>query len=237
MDMQHQVMGYDRAATMFSPEGHLLQVEYAEKAVRLGSASIGLRCKDGIVIIADKRVKDRLIAENSATKINEIDSHIIASAAGIQSDIRILVEKAQLLSQQHRITYDSPIEPELVIKEIANTKQMFTQYGGVRPYGVSVMVAGLNEIKPELFVSDVTGNYYSYIASAIGENDDKIKDELRKEFKVDMEIKEGIKIALNIFKKIQDKEFDIDRMEAAVITVKSAKIERLKGEDLKKHIK
>src|SRR3989344_3054736 len=237
MGMQHQVMGYDRAATMFSPEGHLLQVEYAEKAVRLGSASIGLRCKDGIVIIADKRVKDRLIAENSATKINEIDSHIIASAAGIQSDIRILVEKAQLLSQQHRITYDSPIEPELVIKEIANTKQMFTQYGGVRPYGVSVMIAGLNETKPELFVSDVTGNYYSYIASAIGENDDKIKEELRKEFKTDMEIKEGIKIALSIFKKIQDKEFDIERMEAAVITVKSVKIERLKGEDLKKHIK
>src|SRR3972149_7750302 len=119
-DMQHQAMGYDRTATMFSPEGTILQVEYAQKTVRLGSASIGMVCTDGAFIIADKRVKDKLVVQKSANKIYEIDSHIIAGAAGIVSDARVLIERAQLVAQQHRIAYDSPIAPELVIKEMAN---------------------------------------------------------------------------------------------------------------------
>ena len=131
-DVQHQAMGYDRTATMFSPEGHLLQVEYAQKTVRLGSASVGVVCSDGVFIIADKRIDDKLIIQKSANKIYEVDSHIMSSVAGIVSDARILIEKAQVLSQQHRVTYDSPIEPELVTKEISTMKQKFTQYGGAR---------------------------------------------------------------------------------------------------------
>src|SRR3989344_5032767 len=122
-DMQHQMMGYDRAATMFSPEGHILQVEYAEKTVRLGSASIGIVCKDGVVIVADKRIKDKLIIAESANKVYEIDEHIMASAAGILSDARLLVERAQLIAQQHRVTYDSAIDIESANKEIANIMQ------------------------------------------------------------------------------------------------------------------
>src|SRR3989339_1163459 len=115
-DMQNQAMGYDRTATMFSPEGHLLQVEYAEKTVRLGVSSIGMVCSDGVFIIADRRINEKLIIQESANRVHEIDEHIIASIAGITSDGRILVEKAQLLSQQHRVTYDSPIDTESVIK-------------------------------------------------------------------------------------------------------------------------
>ena len=118
IDMQHQQMGYDRTATMFTPEGHLLQVEYAEKTVRLGSSSIGMVCKDGVFILADKRMEDKLVVSSSAQKIYEIDSHLISSVAGIISDARVLIDKVQVLAQQHRITYDSSIEPELVIKEI-----------------------------------------------------------------------------------------------------------------------
>ena len=127
IDLQHQAMGYDRTATMFSPEGHLLQVEYAEKTVRLGSASVGIVCSDGVFILADKRIKDKLIVPSSANKIHEIDSHIISSVAGITSDARILIERSQVVAQQSKITYDSPIEPELIIKEVANTMQQFTQ--------------------------------------------------------------------------------------------------------------
>src|SRR4030043_249144 len=105
MEMQHQAMGYDRTATMFSPDGHLLQVEYAEKTVRLGSSSVGIVCSDGVVIIADKRIRDILVMPESANRIFEIDKHIIASAAGIASDARILVERAQVNAQQHRVTY------------------------------------------------------------------------------------------------------------------------------------
>ena len=139
-EMQHQAMGYDRAATMFSPDGHLLQVEYAEKTVRLGSSSVGMICKEGVVIVADRRIRDKLIAPESANKIFEIDEHIVATAAGILSDARMLVDQAQVLAQQNRVTYGSPVEPISVIRLIADKKQVFTQYGGARPFGVSFLL-------------------------------------------------------------------------------------------------
>jgi len=233
IDMQHQAMGYDRTSTMFSPEGHLLQVEYAEKTVRLGSSSVGMVCSNGVFIIADKRVEDKLIVKKSANKIYEIDSHIIASVAGIIADARVLIDRAQVLSQQHRITYDSAIEPELVIKEISNTKQQFTQYGGARPFGVALMVAGINNDKPELFTSDITGNYFSYHAYAIGEDDDKIKEELREKYKPELTIKEGVKIALEILEKVQRKNFNLNKFELSYINNKNKKIERIEGEALR----
>ncbi len=232
-DMQHQAMGYDRTATMFSPEGTILQVEYAQKTVRLGSSSIGMICSDGLFILADKRTDDKLIVAKTANKIFEIDSHIIASAAGIVSDARVLIERAQVLAQQHRVTYDSPIEPELVVKEISNMKQQFTQYGGARPYGVSMMTSGFNQDAPELYVSDVTGNYFSYYANAIGENDEKIKEKLREKYKKDLTVKKGVKIALDIFKETQGGKFDINRFELVYIESHDKKLKRLEGEKIK----
>lgn len=236
MDMQNQAMGYDRAATMFSPEGHLLQVEYAEKTIRLGSASVGIRCSDGVFILADKRIKDKLIVNESASKIYEVDSHVFSSFAGIMSDARVLIEKVQVLAQQHKMTYDSNIEPELVIKEVANTKQQFTQYGGARPYGVSLMVAGLNDDKPELYTSDVTGNYFSYHANAIGENDEKIKEKLREKFKETLDLKKGIKLALEIFEEIKEDKFDIEGFELIYIKI-GKELERLEGKKIQEFIK
>jgi len=237
MDMQHQTMGYDRTSTMFSPEGTIIQVEYAQKTARLGSSSIGMVCSDGVFILADKRIIDKLVVLKSANKINEIDSHIIASAAGIVSDARVLIEKAQVLAQQHRITYDSPIEPELVIKDLANLKQQFSQYGGVRPFGVSLILAGINGKKPELYTSDVTGNYFSYHANAIGENDEKIKEKLREKYKQDLTIKKGIKVALNIFEEIQGKKFDLNKFELSYIKSDEAKLKRLEGEKIGEFLK
>ena len=237
IDLQHQAMGYDRTATMFSPEGHLLQVEYAEKTVRLGSASIGMICSDGVFILADKRIKDKLIMQQSANKIYEIDSHIISSVAGIVSDARVLIERVQVISQQHRITYDSPIEPELIIKEISNIKQQFTQYGGARPFGASLMVAGINGKKPELYTSDITGNYFSYHANAIGENDEKIKEKLREKYKQELNIKKGAKIALDIFKEIQGKNFELDQFEMVYIKNSEGQLKRLIKEELSEFTK
>jgi len=236
MEMQHQVMGYDRTATMFSPDGHLLQVEYAEKTVRLGSASIGMISSDGVVIMADRRVKDTLIQPESANKIYEIDEHIAATASGILSDARVLIERAQLISQQHRVTYDSPIDVESIIKEIANLKQAFTQYGGARPFGVSILVGGIANKHKKLYVSDVTGNYFSYKAIAIGENDEKIKESLRKEYNEKMSSEECLKLGFKIFKEILGKNFDINRFDIGIIGI-DGKIKRMHGDLLKKYLK
>ena len=232
-DIQHQQMGYDRAAQIFSPSGHILQVEYAEKTIRLGAASVGIVCKDGVVIVADRRQKETLILEESANKINEIDEHIMAVSAGIVSDSRVLIEKARVVSQQHRVTYDSEPNTEAVVKEIADIKQQFTQYGGARPFGVALMFGGFNG-SPVLYTTDVSGSYLKYKANAIGENDDKIKEKLRERYKKDMTCEQGIKLILDIFKEIQEKEFDISKFDAGVIK-EDKKLQKISGKDLEKY--
>lgn len=236
-EMQHQAMGYDRAATMFSPEGHLLQVEYAEKTVKLGSNSVGIICKDGVVIVADKRIRDNLIAPESAMKVFEVDEHVMATAAGIASDARVLVDRARLLAQQHRVSYGTPIDPISVIQMIADNKQAYTQYGGSRPYGVAVMIAGVSKGKAHLYTSDITGNFFAYKANSIGENDEQVKEELRKGVNENMTMDEGVKFVMKIFKDILGKNFEISRFDVGMIPLKDGKLVRLHGEDLRKFAK
>ncbi len=236
--MQAQAMGYDRTSAIFSPDGHLLQVEYAEKTVRLGSSSIGMVANDGVVIVTDRRIKDKLMIPESMSKIYEIDSHIAATAAGILSDARILVEKAQLLAQQHRVTYDSDIDTESIVKEMANIKQAFTQYGGARPFGIAMMFAGINQDdKKNLFITDVTGNYFGYKATAIGENDEKIKEILRSEYDEKMDSEDCIKLALATFKKVLGKNFDISKFECVYVKTKERRFTRLEEDKLRKLLK
>lgn len=236
-EMQHQAMGYDRAATMFSPDGHLLQVEYAEKVVRMGPSSVGLVCKDGVVVIADKRIRDKLIAEESVHKIFEVDDHLMATAAGIVADARILIDQAQILAQQNRITYGSSVEPISIIRMIADKQQAFTQYGGARPFGIAVMLAGVNKGKSHLYTSEVYGNFSAYKAYAIGENDEKIREFLRKDYKENMGIDEGIKFVLKIFKDVLGKNFDLSKFEVGIIRSGKGKLERMFGDELKRFTK
>ncbi len=236
-EMQHQAMGYDRAATMFSPDGHLLQVEYAEKTVKLGSNSVGLVCKDGVVILADKRIRDKLIAPESVAKIFEVDEHIMATAAGIASDARMLVDKSRLLAQQNRVSYGGAIEPIAVIQMIADNMQMYTQYGGARPYGVAIMLGGVSKGKAHLYTSDITGNFFAYRANAIGENDEQIKEDLRKDFKDDMTMEESVKFVMKIFKEILGKNFEVSRFDVGMISNKDGQLVRLHGDELKKFVK
>ncbi len=234
IDLQHQMMGYDRTTTMFSPEGHLLQVEYAEKTIRLGAASLGLVCSDGVVIVADKRAGNKLLSDSY--KIFEIDSHVMASAAGILSDARVLVERVQLLAQQNRVTYDTAIDVESIVKEITSIKQAATQYGGVRPFGVAIIVTGINpDGDAKLFVTDVTGNYIAYKAIAVGENDDKIKELLEKSYKESLDVEGGIKLALAIFRKVLGRKFNLARFDVAYITKKEKEIKRVASENLRKY--
>ncbi len=214
--MQQQLMGYDRAATMFSPDGHIFQVEYAEKTIRFGSGSIGMVCKDGVIIVSHRRSRDKLVVEESATKIQEVDEHIMVVSAGIASDARVLIERAQLVAQQHRVTYDTPATTESIVKDISDIKQQFTQYGGTRPFGVSLMFGGFDK-KPCLYVTDVIGNYLQYKATAIGENDEKLKEKLKEKYKENLTIKEGIKLALEIFKEVLGKNFNENNFDIGVI--------------------
>ena len=230
-DMQHQQMGYDRAATMFAPDGHILQVEYAEKTIRLGSSSIGIVGKDSVVIVADRRQRDKLVIEDSANKINEVDDHIICTSAGITSDARVLIEKARVISQQHRVTYDSKPSTESIVREIADIKQQFTQYGGARPFGVSMMFAGQLEkgSEPTLYTTDITGNYLRYKANVIGENDEKIRKLLQEKYKGGLSSKEAVRLALEIFREVQGENFNASSLDIGI--VEDSKITKVNGKD------
>ena len=141
--MPHQLMGYDRAITMFSPDGRLLHVEYAKKTVRQGSTAIGITCSDGVLLVADKRIVDSLVIPESVEKIFQLDNHIAATASGILSDARVLIERAQMKAQQHNVTYDAPIDTISLVKDICTLKQICTQSGGLRPFGVSTLINGV----------------------------------------------------------------------------------------------
>lgn len=232
--MQHQMMGYDRAITMFSPDGRLLQVEYAKKTVRQGSAAIGVVCKDGVILVSDKRIMDKLIVATSIEKTWKIDDHIGVSGAGIISDARVLIERAQLKAQQHRVTYDSPIDVLSIVKDIADIKQFFTQSGGLRPFGVSLLIAGIDENGKRLYETDPTGIFFEYKATAIGDGESKIKEILEKEYKDTMTIEEGIKMAANALKKVHDHHFSVDRVEVAYIKESKPDFARMSREAVQK---
>lgn len=235
--VQHQMMGYDRTSTMFSPDGRLLQVEYAKKAVKQGTAAIGIVCKDGVILVADRRLIDKNIVPESVEKIYQVDDHIGATATGYLMDGRILIEKAQLLSQQHRVTYDNVMDTKSLVKEICNVKQAFTQYGGARPFGISILFAGVDDGEPVLFETEPTGMFFQYKATAIGEGDTEIKKIFEKEYHEKIDIEEGFRLAVKALKKILEKDFDLKRMDGAYIKISDGKFTRIDSNFLKKVIK
>src|SRR3989338_3579498 len=225
--MQHRMMGYDRAITMFSPDGRLLQVEYAKKTVRQGSTAIGMVCSDGVLLIADKRVVDTLIVPESIEKIWQIDVHIAASASGILSDARVLIDRAQLKAQQNRVTYDSEIDTLTVVKDICDLKQICTQSGGLRPFGVSILVAGIDNSKARLFETDPTGIFFEYTASVIGEGEVEVEEILHKEYKPELSIDDGLKLSLKALKKVLGENFNVDSVDAAYIKIDEKKFRKI----------
>lgn len=232
--VQHQMMGYDRAITMFSPDGRLLQVEYAKRTVRLGNTAIGIVCKDGVILVTDKRLVDKLVIPDAIEKIFKIDDHIMATAAGILSDARVLVERAQLKAQQHRIEFDSPIDNLVVVKDMCNLKQLCTQSGGYRPFGVSLLVAGIDEAGITLFETDPTGLYYQYKATVIGEGESEVEEMLHKEYKDNMSMDEGLQLAIKMLKKALGDQFSTDRIDAAAIPLKTKQIEKIGKEKIER---
>ncbi|MBS3175932.1 archaeal proteasome endopeptidase complex subunit alpha [Candidatus Woesearchaeota archaeon] len=235
--MPHQLMGYDRAITMFSPDGRLLQVEYAKKTVKQGSTAIGIVCSDGVLLITDKRIIEKLIVADSVEKIFEIDSHIASAAAGIISDARVLLERAQLKAQQHRVTYDAPIDTLTVVKDICALKQICTQSGGLRPFGVAMLVIGVDSQGPRLYETDPTGIYFEFKATVIGEGETEAEELLNAEYKESITIEDGLKLGMRALAKFIGKDFDLKRIDAAYITTKEKEFTHVSKEKLDKIMK
>jgi proteasome alpha subunit len=229
------MMGYDRTSTMFSPDGRLLQVEYAKKTIRQGSTAIGIVCKDGVVLLTDKRIANKLIVSESVEKLFQVDDHIGATVSGFVSDGRILIEKARVRAQQHRVTYDEPMDVAELVKNICDMKQWFTQVGGARPFGVSVLFAGVDEDSEiKLYATEPSGIFFQYKATAVGEGEVEVNEMLSKEYKDNLSVEEGFRLAIKAFKKVLGKNFDVNRLSGAYIKQDDRKFTKIDGGYIKK---
>ncbi len=202
-----EYMGYDRTMAMFSPDGRLFQVEYAKEAVKRGSTALGITFKDG-VILATVKPAGKLVVSDSSEKIFQVDDHMAAVAAGFLADARALMQMVRVRAQMHKITYDEPVDVWNVGKIIGNRMQLITQYGGLRPFGVSMLLAGVDKTGTHLLETDPSGTLFEWRAQAIGRGAVLANKTLNQKWKDNMSEKEALDLALDIIDKTEksDKE-------------------------------
>ena len=187
--------GYDRAITVFSPDGRLYQVEYAIETVKRGTVAVGIKTNDGIILAADERPRKLQIVEDPQ-KLFKIAQHIGIAAAGYIPDARNQVDDARFFSQSNKLVYDEDVSVETVAKHIADQCQHYTQYAGARPIGVALIIGGIDHDGPSLFLTDPSGTYIPYNAVAIGADSDKATEFLMKHYKREMSLEESKTLAI-----------------------------------------
>jgi len=208
-------MGYDRAITVFSPEGRLYQVEYATEAVRHGPLAVGVKGKDGVILAGEKRLPHDLVDLKTLKKILLIDDHVGTAIAGLHADARKLIDQARVQAQVNRLSYEEPISVHSLVVNICDTKQMHTQYGGVRPFGVSLLVGGVDFHGPQLYTTDPSGSFWGWKATAIGKESDVIRDFFNENYTSDMDLEAAQELALKGLLRAEGDEADIDPTEKA----------------------
>lgn len=228
-------MGYDRAITVFSPDGRLFQVEYAREAVKRGATAIGVKCKDGVILLADKRVGSKLLEADTIEKIYKIDEHICAATSGLVADARVLIDRARVEAQINRLTYDEAISVKELAKRICDFKQQYTQYGGVRPFGVSLLIAGVDEV-PKLYETDPSGALLEYKATAIGMGRNVVVEYFEKEYNTDMGFEEALILGLVAMGKAIESELSVENIEVGYVRLEDKKFKDMDAEELKLYI-
>jgi proteasome alpha subunit len=229
-------MAYDRGITVFSPDGRLFQVEYAREAVKKGSTTIGLKYKDGVALIVDKRSMSRLLEPKSTEKIHDIDDYIGCATSGLVADARVLVDEARHDAQVHRVNYGENISVEMLVKKVCDYKQQFTQYGGARPFGTALLVAGTDELGVHLFETDPSGALVAYKATGIGNGRAAVMDLFEKEYKDDMTFNAAMKLGLKALEAAIEEKPNAETIEIGVAEV-GKRFRRLSTSEIESFLK
>ena len=227
---------YDRAITVFSPDGRLFQVEYAMELVNRGATIVGIRCSEGIVLGAEENVEPLEEGELS-WKIFKIDEHIGAAIVGLSSDARVLIDQARIYAQSNRLTYDEPIDVEVITKRICDIQQLYTQHAGVRPFGVSIIFGGVDKTGTRLFGTHPSGTYRGYKATSQGAGRETVISILKEEYRENMTLEETIKLAVKCLIKALEARQLPPRIKIAVIPTQTKKMEMLSDEKIEGYIK
>ena len=194
--MQPSGRGYDHGITTFSADGRLFQVEYARESVKRGTTTVVLKYRTGVLLIVDKRIASRLIIPESIDKVYKIDEHIGFATSGLVADARQLVARARSECQINRITYRDKVPVDILTKRICDFKQSFTQYGGVRPFGTALLIAGVDDNGIHLYETDPSGAYQSYHAGAVGRGRNTVVDFFETKWKRNMTLNAAVKLGL-----------------------------------------
>lgn len=217
--------GYDRAITIFSPDGRLYQVEYAIETVRRGAIAVGVKSKDGVVMAVEEKPRKLQISE-SAHKIFQIDEHIGFAAAGYIPDARSQADAARFFAQSNRMIYDEAVDVETVAKHLADQCQQFTQFGGARPFGVALIIGGVDS-QNSLFLTDPSGTYIAYDAVAIGAGSEQANDFLEKNYKHDMSLEDASALATACIYLASDQKEGTDHIKMSHIKTSTKQFEKV----------
>ena len=235
MQPQYQ-MGYDRAITVFSPDGRLYQVEYAREAVKRGTTAVGIKAHDGVVLIVDKRVSSKLLESSSIEKIFKIDDHIGVASSGLVGDARALVDRARIECQINRVSYDERIEVEALAKKLCDHMQTLTQYGGIRPYGTALLIAGVSDGECRLFETDPSGMLLEYKATGIGIGRPAAMKVFEEEYTADLPLKDAILLGLKALHSATEGKFDVDTVEMGVVESSTAQFKKMSKEEVASYV-
>jgi proteasome alpha subunit len=228
--------GYDRAITVFSPDGRLYQVEYAIETVRRGTLAVGLKYNGGVILAVEEKTR-KLQISNVTQKIFQVDDHIGVAAAGYIPDARSQVDHARFFAQSNRLIYDEPVDVEGVAKNIADMAQQFTQYAGVRPFGVALILAGVDETGASLYLTDPSGTYIGYDAVAIGAGSDQVTEYLEKSYKMDISLEECGSLAIESIYLVSEDKNSTRNIKMAVIDTNTKTMRKVLDEELESYAK
>ena len=227
---------YDRAITVFSPDGRLFQVEYAMELVNRGATIMGIQCPEGVVLGSEENIEPLEEAEYS-WKIFKVDEHVGAAIVGLSSDARILIDQARIYAQSNRLTYDEPIDVEVVTKRICDIQQMYTQHAGVRPFGVSIIFGGVDKNASHVFGTHPSGTYRGYKATALGAGRETVLAILKDEYRETLNLEENTKLTVKCLVKALEARQLPPRIKIAVIPTATKQLQMLTDEKVESYIR
>jgi proteasome alpha subunit len=236
MQGQAQQQAYDRGITIFSPDGRLYQVEYAREAVKRGTASIGVRTPEGVVLAADKRSRSPLMEPTSVEKIHKADDHVGIASAGHVADARQLIDFARRQAQINHLRYGEPIGIETLTKEITDHIQQYTQVGGARPFGVALLIAGVESGEPRLYETDPSGTPYEWKAVSIGANRGDLQEYLEEQYTDELSLDQGVELALRAIASTNEDELAPEGVDVAKVPAEDATFVQLSNDHIESHL-